>query len=54
MEKTVDELKNELEHFKQSMNDWMLYLNERDKMCKEHIQILERRLAKMEMDRQIG
>jgi|GEM_PF-3841580 len=49
-ERTVEQLELELAHFRQSMNEWVLFLNEYNRETRQIIMEMEKRLAKLEMD----
>ena len=53
-QKTVEEIEQELAHFKQSMNEWIMFLNDNHKEIKERLMDMERRVAKVEMDSRLG
>ncbi len=52
-QKTVEELEMELEHFKKSMNEWVMFLNQCFKETNEKMLSLERRLSKLELDSEL-
>ncbi len=49
-QKTVEQLEQELEHFKRAIHEWVMYLSRQDKDVSGRIALLERRLAKLEFD----
>ncbi len=49
-QKTVEEMELELSHFRQSMNEWVMFLNQCNMEMNERIMALEKRIAKMELD----
>ncbi|MBI2575282.1 hypothetical protein HYV82_05350 [Candidatus Woesearchaeota archaeon] len=51
--KTIEQLELELAHFRQSMNEWVLFLNEYNRETRQRIMEMEKRLAKLEMDSRI-
>ncbi len=48
--KTMEELEMEIAHFKQSMNEWIIYLSKGNKDINERMLSIERRLTKLELD----
>ena len=48
--KTVEDIETDVEHFRKSMNEWVLFLSQQYKELAERMASIERRMAKTEMD----
>lgn len=48
--KSVEEVEIEVLNFRQSMNEWIMFLNQQNKEIREILHDLEKRIAKLEMD----
>lgn len=54
MQKTVEELEQEIAHFKQSMNEWIMFLSDSQKEIRERLMEMEKRISRVEMDPKLG
>lgn len=54
MQKTVEELEQEIAHFKQSMNEWIMFLSDSQKEIRERLMEMEKRISRVEMDSKLG
>ncbi len=48
--KSVEEVEIEVLNFRQSMNEWIMFLSQQNKEIREILHDLEKRIAKLEMD----
>ena len=49
----IQKIELEIAKFKQSMNDWIMFLNQQNKDLRERMTDLERRLSKLEIEGQL-
>ncbi|MBI2133891.1 hypothetical protein HYU11_04370 [Candidatus Woesearchaeota archaeon] len=51
--KNIENLERELQHFKNSINEWVMFLSQANKETNQKLISAERRLAKLELDNQL-
>ncbi len=52
--KEMQQLMNDMDEFRTSMNEWILFLNSQQRMSKEYIKILERRIRELELKKEVA
>lgn len=50
---TFVEIRNDVDQFKGSMNDWIMFLNHELRDAKMHVKHLQKRIEELEMERRL-